>query len=175
MKVLLAVNPISGGVDKEPFLKYAKEHLDNYGIEYSIFKTTGKDDEVNLQKAVEEYKPDRVASLGGDGTTLFSALTLRDYDVPVGIIPFGSANGMAKELGVASDPKVAFVDFLQSYRLMDLDLIRVNDEHYCMHIGDIGWNAAVVDSFEKDPNRGMITYAKHFLNSLSTIQPVAFR
>ena len=78
MKVLLAVNPISGGVDKEPFLKYAKEHLDNYGIEYSIFKTTGKDDEVNLQKAVEEFKPDRVASLGGDGTTLFSALTLRD-------------------------------------------------------------------------------------------------
>lgn len=175
MRVLLVVNPISGGIDKEPFLQRAEEKLENYGIEYQIFKTSGEDDHSNLQKLLEDYSPDRAASLGGDGTTLFTALALRSFEVPIGIIPFGSANGMAKELGVDSDPDKAFSSFLMSHKLMDLDLIKINDEHYCMHIGDIGWNAAVIDSFEKDPNRGMITYAKHFLNSLSKIEPISFK
>jgi len=42
MKLLFVVNPISGGVDKEPFLKDAKAFCDKYGIRYHIFRTTGK-------------------------------------------------------------------------------------------------------------------------------------
>ena len=33
----------------------------------------------------------------------------------------------------------------------------------------------MVADFEKDPNRGMITYAKHFVNRLSSIEPIKFR
>ncbi len=45
MKLLFVVNPISGGIDKEPFLKEAKELCKTYGHQYHEFKTTGKDDE----------------------------------------------------------------------------------------------------------------------------------
>ena len=41
MKLLFIVNPISGGVDKEPFLKEAEALCKNYGLAYDIFKTTG--------------------------------------------------------------------------------------------------------------------------------------
>ena len=67
MKVLLAVNPISGGVNKEPFMRFAEDLLTSYGIDYRVFRTTGKDDERELKKAVSDYGPTRVASLGGDG------------------------------------------------------------------------------------------------------------
>jgi diacylglycerol kinase (ATP) len=34
MKILFIVNPISGGVDKTPFLKEAKALCNKYGIDY---------------------------------------------------------------------------------------------------------------------------------------------
>ena len=51
-----------------------------------------------------------------------------------------------------------------------LDLLKVNEEYYSMHIGDVGLNANIVNAYEKDPNRGMITYAKYFLEELQNFE-----
>ncbi len=171
MKLLFVVNPISGGVDKEPFLKSAKRLCDKYGIAYAIFKTTGKDDKENLELLLQKYQPDKLVSVGGDGTTLSTALSIIHSDYPMGIIPLGSANGMAVELGVNSKPLEALKDIIMSERIKGLDLIKVNNTHYSIHIGDVGINAQIVESYEKDPNRGMITYAKYFIEQLATLQP----
>ena len=171
MKLLFVVNPISGGVDKEPFLRSATQFCDKYGVNYHIFKTTGKDDDIQLKKILEEYQPDKVASVGGDGTTLFTAINLMNTDYPMGIIPQGSANGMATELFVPNNPMDALKDLVLSNIVRGLDLVLVNDEHYTMHIGDVGVNAQIVDSYEKDPNRGMATYAKYFIEELGRLKP----
>lgn len=162
MKLLFVVNPISGGIDKEPFLKEAIHFCEYYNIEYHVFKTTGKNDELELKKVLEDFKPDKVASAGGDGSTLFTGVALLNTGIPMGIIPLGSANGMAIELNVNTDPMLALKDLVISEYIKDLDLILVNDEHYCLHIGDIGINAQIVDKYSKDSQRGMKTYAKYF-------------
>ena len=76
MKILFVINPISGGVDKEPFIREAKSKCEKYGIQYHLFKTTGKDDEKHLEDILVEFRPDKVASVGGDGTTLFTSIAL---------------------------------------------------------------------------------------------------
>ncbi|NLR90811.1 diacylglycerol/lipid kinase family protein [Flammeovirga agarivorans] len=166
MRLLFVVNPISGDIDKEPFLKEATALLDVYDIHYHIFRTTGKDDLENLKKEIDHYQPSRVASVGGDGTTLFTSTALLDSEIPLGIIPLGSANGMAVELFVDPDPMSALKDILMSKISVGLDLLKVNNEHYCLHIGDIGVNAQIVNGYSKDPNRGMTTYFKYFLEQL---------
>jgi diacylglycerol kinase family enzyme len=171
MKLLFVVNPISGGVDKEPFLKDGSALCEKYGIDYHIFKTTGKNDEENIKKELSDFNPDKVLSVGGDGTTLFTALALLDSGYPMGIIPLGSANGMATELYVNPKPIEALKDVIMSEKIAGLDLLRVNDEHYTTHIGDVGVNAQIVEAYEKDPNRGMATYAKYFLEELTRLQP----
>ena len=171
MRLLFIVNPISGGVDKEPFLKEAKELCNSYGIEYSIFKTTGQNDEKMALKQLHEFQPNKVVSVGGDGTTLFTAITLLETDYPMGIIPLGSANGMATELFVNPVPIQALQDLIMSQIIGDLDLILVNNEHYTMHVGDVGINAKIVESYEKDANRGMVTYAKYFIEELGKTKP----
>lgn len=171
MKLLFVVNPISGGVDKEPFLKEGRELCDKYGIDYRIFETTGKNDEENVKKALKEYSPNKVVSVGGDGTTLFTALALLGTPYPMGIIPLGSANGMATELFVNPNPIEALKDVIMSEKIAGLDLLKVNDEHYTTHIGDVGVNAQIVEAYEKDPNRGMATYAKYFLDELKRLTP----
>ena len=169
MKLLFVVNPISGGVDKEPFLKEAILICKKYGIDYRIFKTTGKDDEKRLNDFLQNDKPDKVASVGGDGTTLFTSIALLNSEIPMGIVPLGSANGMATELFVNPDPIEALKGIIMSEVIGNLDLVRVNDKYYSIHIGDVGINAQIVEAYEKDANRGMATYAKYFLEELKNI------
>ncbi len=171
MKLFFIVNPISGGVDKEPFLKDARTLCDTYGLEHQIFKTTGKDDKKNALQQIEAFQPDKIVSVGGDGTTLFTATTLLETGYPMGIIPLGSANGMATELYVDPVPLNALKDIIMTELVGDLDLLLINGKHYTMHLGDVGINAQIVESYENDPNRGMTTYAKYFLSELQKLQP----
>lgn len=171
MRLLFIVNPISGGVDKEPFLKEAKELCNYYGIDFKIFKTTGKNDEVEVKKVIDSYQPNKIASVGGDGTTLFTAIVLLNSNYPMGIIPLGSANGMATELFINPKPIEALKDIIMSDLVKGVDMIRINDNHLTMHIGDVGLNANIVESYEKDPNRGMATYAKYFIEELKNLKP----
>ena len=171
MKLLFIVNPISGGVDKESFLKEAESICKNYGIKYDIFKTTGINDHEEALKVLHDSKPDKVISVGGDGTTLFTSILLLDTDYPMGIIPLGSANGMATELYVKPSPIEAFKDIIMSDIVKGLDILLINNEHYTLHVGDVGINASIVDSYEKDKNRGMATYAKYFIEELKNTKP----
>ena len=171
MKLLFIVNPISGGVDKEPFLKEAVALCLNYGIEYEIFKTTGVNDHEEALKILHKTKPDKVISVGGDGTTLFTSVLLLETNYAMGIIPLGSANGMATELFVNPVPIEAFKDIIMSNIVKGLDILLINNEHYTLHIGDVGINASIVHAYEQDKNRGMATYAKYFIEELKKMQP----
>ena len=173
MKLLFIVNPISGGVNKEPFLKDAEQLCKRYGIALAIFRTTGKNDKEQLHQVLEKEQPDKVAAVGGDGTVLFAAICLLGSGLPLGIIPQGSANGMAKELQVNTIAIEALKDIIMSEVYAGMDLLRVNGIYYSMHIGDVGINANLVKSFSEDTRRGMMTYSKYFVEELKKTK--AFR
>lgn len=175
MKILFVINPISGGVDKQPFLEKAKTLCEKYGIEYVFFKTKGKEDEARLKEALDDFNPNKVASVGGDGTTLLTAKTLLNKNFPFGIIPVGSANGMASELFVSQDPIKALEDLIMSQVILNLDMLVINDKHHMLHIGDVGINANIVDAYAKDQNKGMATYAKYFIEKFREINPFTFK
>jgi len=171
MKILIVVNPISGDIDKEPFLREAEQICHKYGIEYKIYKTTGKDDGALLRALILDFVPNKVASVGGDGTVLFVAKVLLDLSIPMGIVPLGSANGMAKELYVNPNPIKAFYEIIISNIVGNLDMVLVNDQYYSIHIGDVGLNANIVKAYDADDRRGMLTYAKYFLEEIQKIEP----
>jgi diacylglycerol kinase family enzyme len=78
---------------------------------------------------------------------------------------------MATELFVNPKPIEALKDIIMSETVAGLDLLRVNDDHYTTHIGDVGVNAQIVEAYEKDPKRGMATYAKYFIEELKKLKP----
>jgi len=170
MKILFVVNPISGGVDKKDFITEATETCLFYNISFSVFYTTGKKDKQKLKAVLKKFKPDKVASVGGDGTILFTATALMDTPYPMGIIPLGSANGMATELSINPAPIEALKDIIMSAMIRGLDLLKINKKYYTMHIGDVGINANIVKSYSKDPNRGMMTYAKYFFEEIKSLK-----
>lgn len=167
MKILFVINPISGGKSKELFIENAETYCQKYGIDFEYFHTTGEGDVKKLKGAIEIIKPDRVVSIGGDGTTLMTSLALQNSEVPFGIIPMGSANGMAKELSVPGDPMLAFQDIIVSQIIVPLDIVKVNDD-YTIHLGDVGINASMVENFSKEARRGWTAYAKHFVDAVDS-------
>lgn len=175
MKLLLVINPISGDTPKGELLNYARNRCRLYGIEMSVFRTTGKNDVSELQQFVESEKPDRIASVGGDGTFMLAIEATRNATVALGFIPMGSANGMAKELGVSLDPETALNDLLTSQLIVPMDLLKVNDQHLCMHMGDVGLNAQMVAWYDEDGGRGMATYGKYLLRALTQSEDFEYR
>lgn len=171
MKLLIVNNPVSGGQEKQTFLEEAGTLCKKYAIKLRIFETSGRNDRKKLKKEISNYKPHRVIAAGGDGTVLLVATAVMKTKVPMGIVPLGSANGMAEELSIDPDPLAALKDTIMSSWITGMDILEVNDKHYTVHIGDVGSNARIVEKYEKDPNRGIGTYAKYFLDELGQVSP----
>lgn len=167
MKLLLVINPVSGDTPKGELLNYARNRCRFWGVELAVFRTTGQNDVAQLRECIASEKPDRIGSVGGDGTFMLVVAASRTAPVPIGFVPMGSANGMAKELGVSLDPETALNDLIASRRIAQLDLLKVNGQHLCLHMGDVGLNAQMVAWYDEDSGRGMTAYGKHLLRSLT--------
>lgn len=162
-KCLIVFNPKSGDTDfgTPELLEMAELNLSNFSI--SLFETTGDDDSAKIIKLYEEFQPDLVLIGGGDGTIKMVAKFLEDKEAPLCILPLGSANGLAKCMGINGVPDAW--EAVRNYKIHAIDAIRINDE-LCLHLADFGMNANMIRKFEQDNTRGMLGYVKHSLSEL---------
>lgn len=123
-----------------------------------LFELSRKFSVSEIKKAITAAKADSVIAVGGDGTLKLVAECLVDTNTPIGIVPTGSANGMAKELEIPLDIEKA-LEVAATGNTKKIHAIKVNDE-LCIHLSDIGFNAYLVKKFDELPQRGMLTYAK---------------
>lgn len=152
----MVVNPISGGKDKTPIIEHVSKTLKDEPATLEIFKTSGKRDKEDLTSVIEEYDPTRILIVGGDGSIKLVAEILKGDQVPLGIFPAGSANGLAENLdlptNIAELTRIALGD-----HFVELDTIKINHE-LCLHISDIGLNAALIKNYEEGNIRGKLGY-----------------
>jgi len=117
-----------------------------------------KSDRTSIEHYIKMIQPDKVVAVGGDGTVKFVAEMVKDSTTALGILPAGSANGMARELELPLTAAEA-LEVIINGEEKQIDLIRVND-HLCIHLSDIGLNALLVKYFEQSKKRGMWGYGK---------------
>lgn len=156
-RLLFVVNQGSGNQD-ESLSEQIINYFSNSGINIEIFELPRKCNLTQVKQAIEKAKADRVIAVGGDGTLKLVAECLLNTDTPIGIIPAGSANGMAKELGIPMDIEEA-LQIAAEGTPRKIHATLVNEE-LCIHLSDIGFNAYLVKKFDELPTRGMLTYAK---------------
>lgn len=111
-----------------------------------------------LERSIQSAKADKVIAVGGDGTIKLLAGLLLNTPMPLGIIPAGSANGMAKDLNIPLEPNEA-LELICNGQAKQIHLIRINGQ-LCIHLSDIGFNAYVVKVFDSMQKRGMLSYVK---------------
>ena len=166
--VLMVVNPISGDVDKSEFIQEAKFYADALNLKFVLYETTGKQDDEEIRKLCNLHQPERVLVAGGDGTIKMVAEALEDFDIIIGILPAGSANGLSVDLDLPSslpeNLKIAF-----NNDPMEMDMISINGRK-SMHLSDLGLNAELVKNYENGSTRGKLGYALQTFSTLSEMK-----
>lgn len=171
LKILFVINRKSGRGGDANLEQLISQYSASSGFDYKLY-IMGGNDEAHIQEEIKQYNPGRVAAAGGDGTVNLLAGILANTGIPLSIIPYGSANGMAKELNIPTRAEGA-LEILTKGSLREIDLIRINGK-ICVHLADVGLNARVVKRFEKDVSRGILTYAKHLFGEMFLLKNYVF-
>ena len=166
MKILFIINPISGATSNDDAILLIHEKAASSGVDFKFFYTSAENDDEAIQAQLVAYKPDRVVACGGDGTVQVVARNLMDHTIPMGILPLGSANGLATALGLSQKLNEAVDLIFEGSHTIPLDLLKFSNGHLCTHLSDIGINARMIKSYEESGDRGMIGYAKHLLQAI---------
>jgi YegS/Rv2252/BmrU family lipid kinase len=164
LKFLFVVNPISGGKQKDDHQEAIKKYFESLPHTIAFFLLDGKNDAQRLQQMLEQDKPHKVVAVGGDGTVSLVAKQILRTEMQLGILPAGSANGMARELDIPINPTDA-LNIVVGDNVKKADAIIINDQ-VCLHLSDIGLNARLIKYFEEGNKRGKLGYAKVALKVL---------
>jgi len=89
----------------------------------------------------------RVIIGGGDGTLNHALRGLLEAQMPLGVLPLGTANDLARTLGLPSDPLEACDVILANYS-QRIDIGQVNDRPY-FNVASIGLGAEVTRRLSK--------------------------
>lgn len=157
IKLLFIINPGAGSGEID-FKEIITAYFSDHQYRFELHELTADCSTETLKEVIEKSDADRVIAVGGDGTLKMVAECLLETDTPIGIIPAGSANGMAKELGIPLDIELA-LNIAVNGNPRKIHAVIVNGE-LCIHLADIGFNAYIIKKFGDLPQRGMLGYAK---------------
>jgi len=176
MSVTVIINPVSGGHGIDVARRKAQLAL-------SVIEAHGDRPEVLLTERVGHARDLAAGALqrgarlvlawGGDGTINEVASALVFGEVPLGIVPAGSGNGLARELGVPMRAEQAIATALAATpRLMDVGEI---DGRYFVNIAGIGFDAHIASAFAASTRRGFLGYAGITARALRSYVPLTYR
>ena len=142
---LMAIsNAHSGGGAYRRDLPLILDSLRGLGYEVEERETAGVGDATRLAREAVTQGLDLVCAIGGDGTVNEAINGLAGGQVPLAIVPTGTVNVLAMELGIPLDPPDA-VRLLEVGTMSWIDLGLAGDRYFGLMAG-VGMDAAVVAS-----------------------------
>jgi diacylglycerol kinase (ATP) len=156
--ILFIVNPNSGN-NHTDWKELIHKNFEGDNFRVHILELEENMDPLIIKDKIITVAPQKVIAVGGDGTIkLVAELILDKPGIVLGIIPAGSANGLAKELNIPKNIQEA-IELCKSSGKKTIHLIKINDE-LCIHLSDVGFNAYMIKIFEQQDKRGMWGYFK---------------
>jgi len=172
----LIVNPISGQRRHDKRIQEVQEFFAQQNIPLDVSKTQYSGHAYALAKrARDENKEYRVIiAAGGDGTVSEVANALAGSSIPLGILPWGTTNVFALEMGFPKSLK-AQCRLLLKPHIAALDLGRCNGKGFLLMAG-IGFDAYTLRSMPNiKQGLGPLAYAMAAFQSFSRYKAPAIR
>lgn len=153
--IILISNPAARGASPKKFAS-ASAFLREKGFDTEILLTEKSGDATRLAEESVGKRPFAVMAAGGDGTINEVINGMAWSDVPLAILPLGTTNVLAKELGIPEDLKGAMDTAVsRQSRTVSLGRIELNPEtdsafsrYFCLMAG-IGFDGAAVHGMNK--------------------------
>jgi YegS/Rv2252/BmrU family lipid kinase len=172
-KIFLIINKYAGhGLGDrvvDLILPFLKKH--HFSVAYSFTQHPGHATELARKASVEGFG--LVVAVGGDGTVNEVAQGLIGTGTVMGIIPMGSGNGLARELGISMNMLKSARSLIEGVDLY-LDVCRLNDQRFLCTSG-IGFDALIAHKMSKSSSRGFLKYIQLVIQESIFYQPLDVR
>ncbi len=160
-KVLFIINKYSGTSYKSNLEGRIIETCARYNTECTITYTMRRGHATELaKKAIGNY--DAILAVGGDGTVNEVAQALVFTSTPMGILPKGSGNGLARHLHIPLVIEKALESFFTG-TLVLMDTFRLNG-YLSVNVSGIGFDGYIANLFDGRKKRGIWGYLKLILH-----------
>ena len=133
-KGVLVYNPKAGQRDRRPEMEALIGRMRARGLTLVNAPTTGPGHAAEIMQAFLPLKPDVALVCGGDGTVSEVVRGLDGSGIPLAILPGGTSNVLARELGIPSDPESA-AELLFTGQLRSLRVLTANDRPFLLWAG----------------------------------------
>src|SRR5438105_1427782 len=174
--VAIIINPIAGGGSRgaaDANARLAQAIADGFSVSAEVFVTDRTGHARELAKAAAGRGAELVMAWGGDGTINEVASALVGSDVALGIVPAGSGNGLARELGIDARPRIAIADALRATpRPIDVGDV---EGRYFVNTAGVGFDAHVASRFAVARRRGFLGYANITARALTSYVSLSYR
>lgn len=140
-------------------------------------ETDAADSGIAVSRAARKRKLDLVLVAGGDGTVRTVCATLADSRIPIAILPVGTGNLLARNLGVPLDVADA-LDVAFDGNAMPVDVVQLRadggDPDHSMVMAGMGLDAKIMSETNTDLKKVMGP-AAYVMAALTTLNSPPFR
>lgn len=163
----LLVNSQSRRGEEE--LASVSTRLQGYGISLTEIRCAPSEIDSAIRSHCQDIE--LVILAGGDGTMNAAAEALLDCGLPFGILPIGTANDLARTLGIAPDLMTA-CDIIGAGRLQQIDLGWVNGKHF-FNVASMGISVEVTHRLTTEVKRrwGIMSYLYALVDAFKQNRP----
>jgi len=145
-------------------VSWLKSNTDN--VEFAYTEYPDHATELAAKAAGDGF--DIVVAVGGDGTVNEVAHGLIETSIPMGIIPMGSGNGLARDLGISMNVVKSARNLIKGKTEL-IDVCHINNQRFLCTAG-IGFDAQIADKMSKAKTRGFMRYIQ-----LTIQESIAFK
>jgi diacylglycerol kinase (ATP) len=172
MKALIILNPAAGKTAHESVREILGRHLAASHIQYEIHETVKTERPGEFVRARLRDGFDLVVAAGGDGTVSDVIDGLVGSSKPLGILPTGTGNLIARELGIPDDLEDAVRVIAGASRSRSIDAMRIGMRVFVLNVS-VGISASVIGgTTRKNKNRfGRIAYLGATILKMFTFRP----
>jgi YegS/Rv2252/BmrU family lipid kinase len=175
--VLVVLNPVAGSSESNLVHQALDRHFAAAGAMCQVHEAGAGDPIAAVVRAAVQRGCDLVVAAGGDGTVSMVAggRVAQDRHVPLGILPLGTANVLARELGIPIDLDRACRLLAGQNELIYIDSMKVRDGFFFTQVG-VGIDSLMIrDTRREDKRRfGRVAYLWTALLRLLGFQPCRF-
>jgi diacylglycerol kinase (ATP) len=174
-RIHVVINPASG--QPKPVLHTLNSVFRAAGVGWDVGLTRESGDGHRLAREALDAGADVVAAFGGDGTVMEVAGALMGSQVPVAILPGGTANVLSVELGIPNDLEAAArIACDPSSQIRAVDVGQVGDRTFMLRVG-LGFAAEHVlgATREMKDQYGVLAYTVSALETLKNLPMARYR
>ncbi len=157
--IYLIFNPASGRGDPITELSFIRDSFKQ--TQLSILETTSERSASDLAQEAIAHSSDCLIASGGDGTVSAVAGALFGSDIPLGIVPRGTANAIAAAFDIPSNNIAAACKIILNGVPRKIDVATCNGEPLLLLAG-IGLEADVIEQADRQLKNKMGTIAYIF-------------